>query len=72
MLKDFAGYITYKIINLEYGSLIGDATEFFIYYLIKIFLLLTIIIFIISIIRSYFTSVKAKQILLYKLIFIGG
>jgi uncharacterized membrane protein YraQ (UPF0718 family) len=72
MLKEFADYITYKIINLEYGTHLGDVLDFFIYETIKIFLLLTIIIFAISIIRSYFSPERTKRILLYKNIFIGN
>ena len=48
MLKEFAGYVTYNIINLEYGSRPADVLDFFIYDTIKIFLLLTIIIFVIK------------------------
>jgi uncharacterized membrane protein YraQ (UPF0718 family) len=72
MLKEFADYITYSIINLEYGSRLRDVLDFFIYDTIKIFLLLTIIIFAISVIRSYFPPERTKQILLYKNIFIGN
>jgi uncharacterized membrane protein YraQ (UPF0718 family) len=72
MLKEFADYITYKIINLGYGSRLGDALDFFIYEAIKILLLLTIIIFAISVIRSYFPPERTKRILLYKNIFIGN
>jgi uncharacterized membrane protein YraQ (UPF0718 family) len=72
MLKEFAEYLTYSIINLEHGSRLGDVLEFFIYDTIKIFLLLTIIIFAISIIRSYFPPERTKRILLYKNIFIGN
>jgi uncharacterized membrane protein YraQ (UPF0718 family) len=72
MLKEFADYITYKIINLEYASRLGDVLDFFIYEAIKIFLLLIIIIFTISIIRSYFPPERTKRILLYKNIFIGN
>jgi uncharacterized membrane protein YraQ (UPF0718 family) len=72
MLKEFADYITYSIINLEHGSRLGDVLDFFIYDTIKIFLLLTIIIFAISVIRSYFPPERTKRILLYKNIFIGN
>jgi uncharacterized membrane protein YraQ (UPF0718 family) len=72
MLKEFADYITYKIINLEYASRLADVLDFFIYETIKIFLLLIIIIFTISIIRSYFPPERTKRILLYKNIFIGN
>src|SRR4030042_107436 len=72
MLKEFAGYVTYNIINLEYGSRPADVLDFFIYDTIKIFLLLTIIIFVISVIRSFFPPEKTKQILSHKKEFIGN
>ncbi|OGW39615.1 MAG: hypothetical protein A2Y97_07040 [Nitrospirae bacterium RBG_13_39_12] len=72
MLKDFADYITYNIINLEYGSRLGDVLEFFIYETIKIFFLLTVIIFVISLIRSFFPPEKTKRILSHKKEFIGN
>src|SRR4030043_1887988 len=72
MLKEFAGYVTYNIINLEYGSRPADVLDFFIYDTIKIFLLLTIIIFVISVIRSFFPPEKTKRILSHKKEFIGN
>jgi uncharacterized membrane protein YraQ (UPF0718 family) len=72
MLKDFAEYFTYNIIHLEHGSPFTDALIFFIYDTIKIFLLLSIIIFIVSIIRSYFPPERTRQILSHKKEFIGN
>lgn len=72
MLKDFASYITYGLMHLERGSQLGDAIEFFIYDTIKIFLLLTIIIFVVSFIRSFFSPEKTKKILSNKKEFIGN
>lgn len=61
MLKDFASYITYGLMHLERGSQLGDAIEFFIYDTIKIFLLLAIIIFVVSFIRSFFRLRRQKK-----------
>ncbi len=66
MLKFFAEYVTSSLIGLEHGSHLADAVEFFIYDTIKIFFLLSIIIFAISIIRSYFPPEKTKKILSHK------
>ncbi len=71
MLKEFAGYLTYNIIKLEHGSRLADTSEFFIYDAIKIFLLFSVIIFVVSMIRSYFPPERTKRILLYKKEFIG-
>lgn len=72
MLKEFASYVTYGLIKLEQGSRLGDAIEFFIYDTIKIFLLLSVIIFVVSIIRSFFPPEKTKKILSHKKEFIGN
>jgi uncharacterized protein len=72
MLKTISQYITYGILNLEHGSHFADAVDFFIYDTIKIFLLLSVIIFIVSTIRSYFPPEKTKRILSHKKEFIGN
>jgi uncharacterized membrane protein YraQ (UPF0718 family) len=72
MLKDFASYVTYDLIRLERSSRLADAINFFIYDTIKIILLLTIIIFIVSIVRSYFPPERTKRILSHKREFIGN
>jgi len=72
MLKAFASYITYDLIRLDRGSRLADALDFFIYDTIKIFLLLAVIIFIVSVIRSYFPPERTKRILSHKKEFIGN
>ena len=51
---------------------LADALNFFIYDTIKIFLLLSVIIFVVSVIRSYFPPEKTKKILSHKKEFIGN
>lgn len=72
MLKNLSEYLTYNLLNLEHGSHFADAINFFIYDTIKIFLLLSVIIFVISIIRSYFPPEKTRRILSHKKEFIGN
>ena len=72
MLKIFASYITYDLARLDRGTRLADALSFFIYDTIKIFLLLAVIIFIVSVIRSYFPPEKTKRILSHKKEFIGN
>jgi len=72
VLNDFPKYILYTIINLRHGSPLADALEFFIYDTIKIFLLLAIIIFIVSVVRSYFPPERTRKILSHKKEFIGN
>lgn len=54
------------------GSRLSDALDFFIYDTIKIFLLLSVIIFVVSVIRSYFPPERTKRILSHKREFIGN
>jgi uncharacterized protein len=72
MLKVISQYITYSLLKLEHGSHLADALDFFIYDTIKIFLLLSIIIFAVSVLRSFFPPEKTKQILSHKKEFIGN
>lgn len=72
MLKELAEHFTYNIIHLEKSSPFADALIFFIYDTIKIFLLLSVIIFAVSIIRSYFSPERTRQILSHKKEFIGN
>lgn len=72
VLKDFAAYVTYSLLGLARDTAFGSALEFFIYDTIKIFLLLAVIIFAVSIIRSFFPPERTKAILSHKKEFIGN
>jgi len=72
MLKDFAHFMVYSVFGMAQGTRLADALDFFIYDTIKIFLLLSVIIFIVSIIRSYFPPERTKRILSHKREFIGN
>jgi uncharacterized protein len=72
VLKEIADYITYTLLKLEPTSHGGDALNFFIYDTLKIFLLLTTIVYAVAIIRAYFPPEKTKRILSHKREFIGN
>ncbi len=72
MLKDFAHFMVYSVFGMAQGTRLADALDFFIYDTIKIFLLLSVIIFVVSIIRSYFPPERTKRILSHKREFIGN
>ncbi len=72
MLSAFARYLVYDIFGMSQGTRLSGALEFFIYDTIKIFFLLSVIIFIVSIIRSYFPPERTKRILSHKREFIGN
>lgn len=72
MLQQFADYIVYHLLGLAHGSHLGDALNFFIYDTIKIFLLLTSIIFIVAIIRSHFTPERTRRLLSHRAEYVGN
>ncbi|KAB0665047.1 permease [Oryzomonas japonica] len=63
MLKQFADYLVFTLIGLAPGSRPGEALDFFIYDTVKIFLLLTTIIFVVAIVRTSFPPEKTKRLL---------
>lgn len=63
MLKIISDFVTYKLLSIESGTFLGNAVNFFIYDTIKIFLLLILIIYVISIIRSFLPPEKIRKIL---------
>ncbi len=58
-----ADWLTYVVFNLPKSTPTGNAVNFFIYDTIKIFILLAAIIFVVSIVRSYFPPEKTKRFL---------
>jgi len=72
MLKIFASYLVYDLFGMARDARLSGALEFFIYDTIKIFLLLSVIIFAVSVIRSYFPPERTKRILTHKREFIGN
>jgi uncharacterized protein len=62
-IQVFADWLTYSVFSISKGSLLANAVNFFIYDVIKIFILLSIIIFIVSLIRTYLPPEKVRKIL---------
>lgn len=67
-----ADWLTYTVFGIAPKTLLADAVNFFIFDAIKIFLLLTVIIFAVSIIRSYLPPEKIRSILSNKNKFVGN
>jgi hypothetical protein len=72
MLHNIADYLTYELAGIDPATKLGDALNFFVYDTLKIFILLTVIIFISSVIRSYFPPERTMKILSRKKLFIGN
>jgi uncharacterized membrane protein YraQ (UPF0718 family) len=62
-LLPFSHYFTYKLLGIEAGSHLGGAIQFFIYDAPKVMLLLTLVVFIIGMIRSFFTQERTRKYL---------
>lgn len=67
-----ADWLTYSIFNITSETLLASAVNFFIYDAIKIFILLFVIIFVVSIIRSYLPPEKIRAILSRKNKYVGN
>jgi uncharacterized membrane protein YraQ (UPF0718 family) len=72
LIQTFADWLTYQVFELHAGTHLADAVNFFIYDTIKILLMLTVIIYAVSIIRSFFPPEKVKKILAHKTEFVGN
>ena len=72
MLQSFADFISYRLFGLQAGTHAGDAVNFFFYDTAKIFIMLALIIFAVSLIRTYFPPEKTKRILSHKKEFLGN
>lgn len=63
VIEPLANWISYSLFNLAKGSQLGDAIAFFLYDVPKILLLLSGMIFIISIIRTFFSPERTRALL---------
>jgi len=62
-LEPFSSYLTYSLFAVKKGSQLGDAVQFFLYDTPKVMMLLTLIVFVIGILRSFFTQERTRQYL---------
>ena len=62
-LAPLAEWATYGPLGLERGSHLADAVEFFLYDTPKVLMLLTLVVFGVGVIRSFFTAERTRRIL---------
>jgi uncharacterized protein len=62
-LSDLVTYLVEKVFGLNVNESMGGSIHFFIYDVIKIFILLSVLIFVISYIQSFFPPERTKKIL---------
>jgi uncharacterized membrane protein YraQ (UPF0718 family) len=72
VLKKLADLVAFQGMGLTPGTRLGEAVNFFLYDTAKIFFLLTAIIFVVSVIRSYFPPEKIRVFLSDKKLYVGN
>jgi uncharacterized protein len=63
LIQPLANWITFSLLGLQKGSQLGEAVAFFLYDVPKILLLLSGMIFLISIIRTFFSPERTRALL---------
>lgn len=72
MFKRIADLVVFDILGLSEGSHLTESLNFFIYDTLKIFFLLSAVIFAVSFIRSHFPPEKTRRLLAHKKLFMGN
>jgi len=72
LVQSLADYLTYTIFNIDPKTILASSVNFFIFDTIKIFILLVVIIFFVSIIRSYLPPEKIRAVLSRKNKYVGN
>jgi len=62
-LLPFSYFFSYGLLGLERGSHLGEAIQFFVYDTPKVMMLLTLIVFVIGMLRSFFSQERTRKYL---------
>lgn len=62
-LLPFSNFFTFSVLNLEHGSHLGNAIQFFVYDTPKVLMLLTLVVYGVGVIRTFFTPERTRKIL---------
>ena len=65
-------WLAFEILPLEPGTPLGEAVAFFLYDVPKVLLLLTTIVFVVAIIRSYFPPERTRKHLSHTRLYAGN
>jgi uncharacterized membrane protein YraQ (UPF0718 family) len=71
-LAPLANWFTYSFLSLALGSHLGATVEFFVYESPKVLMLLTLVVFAVGIVRSFFTPERTRRLLSGKREFTGN
>lgn len=67
-----SSFLTFDLMKLQRGSHLGETVAFFIYETPKVLMLLTLVVFVMGIIRSFFTPEKTRAVLAGRREFVGN
>ncbi|MCF8056309.1 MAG: permease [Desulfocapsa sp.] len=62
-LEPFSHFFTYSLLGLDRNSHLGGAIQFFVYDTPKVMMLLTLVVFVIGVLRSFFTQERTRKYL---------
>ena len=62
-LDGWSRWAAFRLLGLSPGSHLGEAAQFFLYDTPKVLLLLTLVVFVVGVLRSYFTQERARKYL---------
>ncbi len=71
-LQEMADFVVFRLLGMTPGKHLTETIRFFIYEVPKVMLLLVLIIFIVGIIRTYFSPEKTRKALEGKPLFVGN
>ena len=71
-LENGVNYIVYSLLGLDRSSHLTEAIRFFLFEVPKVLMLLTFIVFVVGIIRSFFSPEKTRRALEGKPLFVGN
>lgn len=71
-LYSFSGFLTYNVLSIQHGSHLGEAVHFFLYDTPKVLMLLSLVIYGIGVIRTFFTPERTRKVLAGKREWIGN
>ncbi len=63
VIGDLSRVVTTRLLGLTPGTHLGAAVEFFVFEVPKVLLLLTLVVFVVSIVRSFFTPERTRSLL---------
>jgi uncharacterized membrane protein YraQ (UPF0718 family) len=72
MIKLLIDWLVFSVFRMPQGEILTEAVHFFLYDTLKIFLLLVVIIFIVSVIRTFFSPERTRLILSHKKSYAGN